>query len=199
MSLQYRDLVLPSPKWVEQGVYGGYRWLEFNGNLDCWINRKWEPYLQIWEDIMTNGNPYGCNLGCLNQLKEMIAESRLATPASEFDTALFVLGPRKFRTDLFKPSTTQKDNVWKLQRIIQKTTLVGVVGEVNLDFNIKEINPNITILSDDVTIADKVLSRREIMTYSDRVKIIINENLIEHKSHVLNWSNIITWEGRNTI
>lgn len=199
MSLQYRDLVLPSPKWVEQGIYGGYRWLELKGNPDCWVNRKWEPYLQIWEDIMEEGNSYNCKLGCLKQFKDILTESRYIAPASESSTALFVIGSRKFITDLIKPSSTQKDDVWKLQRIIQKTTLIGIVGEVNLNFDIKAINPNITILSDDANIADKLVSRREIMTYSDRIKIIIDETLIEHKTHVLNWSNIITWEGRNII
>lgn len=196
--LNYRDITLPNPLWEEQGVYGGYRWLELSESV--WISRKWEPYMVTYQELKSGTMKLSCSLQCMRDFKDMLSDSSVliehmpSYKQGEVSSARELVSlarKKKYVQDCICPTEVQRDNWSKIRALCKRQGAVAMVGynarvdELIQSLGISEVYSNSSMLGGE-------LSEEAVVGLTSRIKVIIPHEKYYLKQHVCNWANVIT-------
>lgn len=196
--LNYRDIILPNPLWEEQGVYGGYRWLELSESV--WISRKWEPYMVTYQELQSGAMNLSCSLQCMRDFKDMLSDSSVLLEhlpsykqggVSSARELVTLAKKKKYVQDCIYPTEVQRDNWSKIRALCKRQGAVAMVGynarvdELIQSLGISEVYSNSSMLGGE-------LSEEAVVGLTSRIKVIIPHEKYYLKQHVCNWANVIT-------
>lgn len=204
--LKYRDTLKPNPLWEEVGVYGGYRWIESPLSPYIWISRRWESQVLLLEKVMDDQakgfNP-GCNLSCVKEFKDMLADNGIILdhmPSHKqissdmtYTQALKAIRTVKYAKDVLTVDPNKTDTKLAYAFITQ-SKIYSIGYSPLLDSLIQQGKVKHVVADKYYYDCEMELMSPESLARSTADHLVfIDVNRVEIKNEISNWANVINF------
>ena len=179
----YRSLISPDPFWEEQGIYGGYEWIQLMPGI--WVSRRWEADIKVFNQLQSGR--LKCGGACISEFLSMLQKSNvfIDKPSEESD---------KFRKDIIRVTEVpQYLKVYNRVKLWDTLAIYGWNDSIRSFMGVYADSFKQIMGTLDVprypglkTVPECTLSKVSLYQCC-----IVSKDSPQYKQHISNWSNVV--------